>query len=123
MKEFVRKARFERLGAFAYSHEEGTLAYKKYADNVPEEVKQHRLNEIMAIQQSISAEINQAKIGQTLKVIIDKKEEGYFVGRTEFDSPEVDPEVLIPADTAGVKVGEFYHAKISDADDFELYGK
>ncbi len=123
MKEFVRKARFERLGAFAYSHEEGTLAYKKYADNVAEEVKQHRLNEIMAIQQSISAEINQAKIGQTLKVIIDKKEEDYFVGRTEFDSPEVDPEVLIPADTKTVKVGEFYQAKIVDAAEFELYGK
>ena len=123
MKEFVQKARFERLGAFAYSHEEGTLAYKKYADNVPEEVKQRRLDEIMAIQQGISAEINRQKIGQTLKVIIDKKEEDYFVGRTEFDSPEVDPEVLIPADTKGIKVGEFYQAKITDAAEFELYGK
>ena len=123
MKQFVHDIRFERLGAFAYSHEEGTFAHNNYTDNIPEEVKQYRLEEIMAIQQGISSEINQQKIGQTLKVIIDKKEEDYFVGRTEFDSPEVDPEVLIPATTKGVKIGEFYNAEIIDSSEFELFGK
>ena len=123
MKQFVHDIRFERLGAFAYSHEEGTFAHNNYTDNIPEEVKQYRLEEIMAIQQGISSEINQQKIGQTLKVIIDKKEDDYFVGRTEFDSPEVDPEVLIPATTKGVKIGEFYNAEIIDSSEFELFGK
>ncbi len=123
MKEFVRETRFERLGAFAYSHEEGTFAHKNYHDNIPEEVKQNRLSELMEIQQGISREHNRQKIGNTLKVIIDKKEKDYFIGRTEFDSPEVDPEVLIPADTKGVKTGEFYQAEITDATDFELFGK
>ena len=123
MKQFVRDIRFERLGAFAYSHEEGTFAHNNYTDNIPEEVKQYRLEEIMAIQQGISAEINRQKTGQTLKVIIDKKEDEYFVGRTEFDSPEVDPEVLIPADAKGVKIGEFYNAEIVDSSEFELFGK
>ena len=123
MKQFVRDISFERLGAFAYSHEEGTFAYNNYTDNIPEEVKQYRLEEIMAIQQGISSEINQQKIGQTLKVIIDKKEDDYFVGRTEFDSPEVDPEVLIPATTKRVKIGEFFNAEIIDSSEFELFGK
>lgn len=123
MKQFVHDIRFERLGAFPYSHEEGTFAHNNYTDNIPEEVKQYRLEEIMAIQQGISSEINQQKIGQTLKVIIDKKEDDYFVGRTEFDSPEVDPEVLIPATTKGVKIGEFYNAEIIDSSEFELFGK
>lgn len=123
MKQFVHDIRFERLGAFAYSHEEGTFAHNNYTDNIPEEVKQYRMEEIMAIQQGISSEINQQKIGQTLKVIIDKKEDDYFVGRTEFDSPEVDPEVLIPATTKGVKIGEFYNAEIIDSSEFELFGK
>lgn len=123
MKQFVHDIRFERLGAFAYSHEEGTFAHNNYTDNIPEEVKQYRLEEIMAIQQGISSEINQQKIGQTLKVIIDKKEDDYFVGRSEFDSPEVDPEVLIPATTKGVKIGEFYNAEIIDSSEFELFGK
>lgn len=123
LKEFVRWARFERLGAFAYSHEEGTYAHKNYADNIPDEIKQQRLGELMDIQQRIAAEINAAKTGSILKVIIDRKEGDYFIGRTEFDSPEVDPEVMIPADTKGVRVGEFYQATIVDATDFELFGE
>jgi ribosomal protein S12 methylthiotransferase len=122
LKEFVRKARFERLGAFAFSNEEGTFAYKTYEDSISEEIKQNRVDEIMSIQQGISAEINQGKIGKTLKVMIDRVEDEYFVGRTEFDSPEVDPEVLIPVLTNGVQKGEFYQAKIVDATDFDLYG-
>lgn len=122
LKEFVRKARFERLGAFAFSNEEGTFAYKTYADDIEDEVKQRRVDEIMSIQQGISAEMNQSKIGKTLKVMIDRVEDEYFVGRTEYDSPEVDPEVLIPVSTEGVKQGEFYSAKIVDATDFDLYG-
>lgn len=123
LKEFLRFARFERLGAFAYSHEEGTYAYTHYRDDIPEEVKQNRLDEVMRVQQGIAAEINSAKIGSVLKVIIDRKEGEYFVGRTEFDSPEVDPEVLIPVETPGVEVGSFYLAHITDATDFELFGK
>lgn len=122
MKEFVQQMRFERLGAFAYSHEDGTFAQKNYVDNIPEEIKQNRLEEIMAIQQNISAEINQNKIGQTLKVMIDRKEKDYFVGRTEFDSPEVDPEVLIPSDAKSIAVGHFHQTKILQANDFDLYG-
>lgn len=123
MKQFVREMRFERLGAFAYSHEDGTYAYKNYSDNIPEEIKQSRLDEIMEIQQEIASEVSHSMIGKTLKVIIDRKEEEYFVGRTEFDSPEVDPEVLIPVGTRGVKVGDFYNAKIVYANDFELFGE
>ncbi|MFA5046375.1 MAG: 30S ribosomal protein S12 methylthiotransferase RimO [Paludibacter sp.] len=123
LKEFVRKARFERLGAFAFSNEEGTYAYKTYPDDITDEVKQSRVEEIMTIQQEISAEINQAKIGKTLKVIIDRVEEEYFVGRTEYDSPEVDPEVLIPVTTKGVKIGDFFQTKIVGATDFDLYGE
>ncbi len=123
LKEFLRFARFERLGAFTYSHEESTYAHKHYQDDIPEEVKQQRMDEIMSLQQEISTEINQAKVGSTMKVIIDKRDRDYFVGRTEFDSPEVDPEVLIPVDTKGVKVGEFYQAEIVDAAEFDLYGR
>jgi len=122
LKAFVRKARFERLGAFAFSNEEGTFAYKTYTDNIPDDVKQKRVDEIMSIQQGISSEINQAKIGKVLKVMIDRVEDEYFIGRTEYDSPEVDPEVLIPISTVGVSKGEFYQAKIIDATDFDLYG-
>ncbi len=122
LKAFVRKARFERLGAFAFSNEEGTFAYKTYQDDILDDVKQKRVDEIMSIQQGISAEINQAKIGKTLKVMIDRVEDEYFVGRTEYDSPEVDPEVLIPISTVDVRKGEFYQAKIVDATDFDLYG-
>lgn len=123
LKEFLRFARFERLGAFAYSHEEGTYAYKHYNDDIPEEVKQQRLADLMMVQQGIAAEINAEKVGSTLKVIIDRQEGEYYIGRTEFDSPEVDPEVLIPVEIEGVRVGEFYSAYITDATDFELVGK
>jgi len=123
LKEFLRFARFERLGAFTYSHEESTHAFKHYQDDIPEEIKQQRMDEIMAVQQEISAEINRQKIGTSLKVLIDRKEDDYYVGRTAFDSPEVDPEVLIPSTTKGVKVGDFYQAEIVDAAEFDLYGK
>lgn len=123
LKEFIRDMRFERLGAFAFSNEESTYAYNYYEDDIAQEVKEQRVAEVMAIQQKISDEINREKIGQTLKVIIDRKEDDYFVGRTEFDSPEVDPEVLIPVATKGVKVGEFYQATITDATDFDLYAQ
>jgi ribosomal protein S12 methylthiotransferase len=123
LKAFMKFARFERLGAFTYSNEEGTHAYKTYEDNIPEDVKQERLNDIMALQQTISAEINQTKIGTQMKVMIDRKEGDNYVGRTEFDSPEVDPEVLIPLSTEGVTIGEFYTAEITDASEFDLYAR
>jgi len=123
LKEFMQFARFERLGAFAYSNEEGTHAYETYSDNIPEEEKQERLNEIMALQQTISSEINQTKIGKKLKVMIDRTEDQNYIGRTEFDSPEVDPEVLIPVGTPGVKTGQFYEAEIINATEFDLYAR
>jgi len=123
LKDFVRKVRFERLGAFAFSNEEGTFAYKTYKDEIPDEVKQCRVDEIMTIQQGISAEINQAKIGKEFKIIIDRLEDEFYVGRTEYDSPEVDQEVLIPLETKGVEKGEFYQTKIISATDFDLYGE
>jgi ribosomal protein S12 methylthiotransferase len=123
LKDFVRKARFERMGAFAFSNEEGTYAYKTFKDDISEEEKNKRVADIMSIQQGIAAEINQAKIGKTFKVMIDRVEDAYFVGRTEYDSPEVDPEVLIPGTTLGVKKGEFYTTKIVSATDFDLYGE
>jgi ribosomal protein S12 methylthiotransferase len=122
LKEFIQKVRFERLGAFAFSNEEGTFAFKTYKDDITDEIKQKRVDEIMSIQQGISAEINQTKIGKMLNVMIDRVEDEYFVGRTEYDSPEVDPEVLIPVSTKGIKTGEFYNAKIVNATDFDLYG-
>ncbi len=121
LKSFVREMRFERLGVFPYSHEEDTYAGEKYEDSIPVEVKQARADEIMAIQQQISAEINAAKIGQTLKVVIDRLEGDYFIGRTEFDSPEVDGEVLISANTK-LKIGNYYQVKITGSEDFDLYG-
>ena len=123
LKEFVRWARFERMGAFAYSEEDGTYAARHFKDEIPDEVKQQRLSQLMAIQQEISAEVQAAKVGQTLKVIIDRKEGEYYVGRTEFDSPEVDPEVLIPTSAGTLRRGCFYQVTITDADDFDLYGK
>ena len=123
LKEFVRIAKFDRMGAFAYSEEEGTYSAQNYADDIPEEVKQKRLDEIMAIQQEISFELNHKKIGQTLKVIIDRVEGEYYVGRTEYDSPEVDPEVLIKNEGIKLRIGEFYNITIEDADDFDLYGR
>jgi ribosomal protein S12 methylthiotransferase len=122
LKSFVRQMRFERLGVFTYSHEEDTYAGEKYEDSILPEVKQARAAELMAIQQEISAEINGAKIGQSLKVVIDRLEGDYFVGRTEFDSPEVDGEVLISS-TQDLKIGNFYKVKITASEDFDLYGE
>lgn len=122
LKEFVRWAKFDRMGAFAYSEEEGTPAQKNYEDEVPDEVKQKRLDELMDIQQEISAKVQGGKVGETMKVIIDRKEGEYYIGRTEFDSPEVDPEVLIPVKEGAMRCGCFYDVKIIDSDDFDLYG-
>ncbi|TKD58945.1 30S ribosomal protein S12 methylthiotransferase RimO [Flavobacterium sp. ASW18X] len=121
LREWVKEMRFERLGCFTYSHEENTHAYK-LEDNVPEEVKQERANEIMEIQSQISWELNQEKIGKTYRCIIDRKEGNYFVGRTEFDSPDVDNEVLIDAREHYVKIGDFTNITITEASDFDLYG-
>ena len=121
--DFVRWARFERMGAFMYSEEEGTYGANHYSDDVPEDVKQRRLDELMAVQQEISAEIEAAKIGSTMKVIIDRKENDYFIGRSEFCSPEVDPEILIQGGQKAVQIGSFYQVKITDAEEFDLYGE
>lgn len=121
--EFVRWARFERMGAFAYSEEQGTPSAKLYEDNIPEEVKQERLSRLMRLQQRISAEIQQEKVGQEMSVIIDRAEEEWYVGRTEFDSPEVDPEVLIPLGSAQLSPGTLYRVRITQADDFDLYAE
>lgn len=123
LKEFVRKVRFDRMGAFAYSEEEGTFAAHNYEDNIPQEVKQARLDELMAIQQDISSELNAAKIGRQMKVIIDRVEDNYYIGRTEFDSPEVDPEVLIERNGEKLIIGNFYQVEIVNSDDFDLYGR
>ncbi|MCQ2239353.1 MAG: 30S ribosomal protein S12 methylthiotransferase RimO [Bacteroidaceae bacterium] len=123
LKEFTRWARFDRMGAFAYSEEEGTYSADHYENDVPDEVKQKRLGELMAIQQQISAELQDKKVGQKLKVIIDRREGDYYIGRTEFDSPEVDPEVLIPVADGRLYTGRFYQVEIVSADDFDLYGK
>jgi len=122
LKDWVQEMRFERLGCFAYSHEENTHAYL-LEDNVPAEVKQQRAAEIMEIQSQISWDLNQEKIGKTFKCIIDRKEGIHFVGRTEFDSPDVDNEVLIDASKFYVKVGDFTTVKIIDATEFDLYGE
>ncbi|WP_273567645.1 30S ribosomal protein S12 methylthiotransferase RimO [Maribacter halichondriae] len=122
LKKWVEEMRFERLGCFTYSHEENTHAYN-LEDDVPEEIKQERANEIMEIQSQISWELNQQKIGQTFRCVIDRKEGNYFVGRTEFDSPDVDNEVLIDASKHYLKQGEFTNIKITDAADFDLYGE
>ena len=122
LMDFVREARFDRMGAFAYSEEEGTYSAKHYEDDVPEDVKQQRLDELMDLQQEISAQVQAQKVGNTMKVIIDRKEGEYYVGRTEFCSPEVDPEVLIPVVEGELKVGEFYQVNIKNSDDFDLYG-
>ena len=121
LMEFVRWARFECMGAFAYSEEEGTYSAEHYTDDVPEEVKQERLSKLMALQQEISAEIQAAKVGTTMRVIIDRKEGDYYIGRTEFSSPEVDPEVLIPAAERTLRIGTFYDTTIAGAEEFDLY--
>lgn len=119
--DFVRWARFERMGAFAYSEEDGTPSALMYHDDVPSEVKQQRLDKLMRLQQHISAEIEAEKVGQVLRVVIDRREGAYFVGRTEFCSPEVDPEVLISAEEPLV-IGHFYNVKMTDSEEFDLYG-
>jgi len=120
--EFTKWARFERMGAFAYSEEEGTWSAEHYEDDVPEDVKQARLSKLMRVQQEISAEIEAAKVGQTLKVIIDRQEGDYYVGRTEFCSPEVDPEVLIPVTEGQLETGTFYNVRVTSAEEFDIYG-
>jgi len=122
LKSWVKKQRFDRLGCFAYSHEENTGAYI-YEDDVPQDVKQKRVEEIMQIQQQISYEINQQKIGKIYKCLFDRKEGDFFVGRTEYDSPDVDNTVLIPAKNTYIKIGTFENVKITSAEDFDLYGE
>lgn len=122
LKVFVQKARFERMGAFAYSHEEGTYSWKHYKDDVPQDVKQSRLDELMQIQEGISLDVNESKIGQRMKVMLDREEEDFFVGRTQYDSPEVDPEMLITK-TKPLVSGTFYNVEVTGAQPFDLYGK
>ena len=119
---FVKDIRFERMGAFAYSHEEGTYAYQHYKDEIPQEVKQDRLDYLMRVQEGISADVNASKVGLTFRVIVDREEEDFYVGRTQYDSPEVDPEILISKDTP-LSPGSFYQVKVIDAQAFDLYGK
>lgn len=123
LKDFVREMKFDRMGAFSYSEEEGTYSALHYEDDVPEEIKRRRLDELMAIQQEISTELEAKKIGRTIKVIIDRKEGDYYIGRTEFSSPEVDPEVLIKAEPSKLRVGNFYQVLVTDSDEFDLYGE
>ncbi|MBA4409193.1 MAG: 30S ribosomal protein S12 methylthiotransferase RimO [Odoribacter sp.] len=122
LKRFILKHKFDRLGTFTYSHEEGTYGYQKYKDDVPEEFKQARQEELMGIQQIISSQMNAAKVGQILKVIIDREDDEFFVGRTEYDSPEVDGEVLISKEVP-LKKGQFYQIEITGSEEFDLYGR
>ncbi len=122
--DFVRTARFDRMGAFAYSEEDGTYAEQNYEDDVPEEVKQRRLDRLMSLQEGISAELSQEKVGQTYRVVIDRREGDYFIGRTEHDSPEVDCEVLVSAAVSpDLCPGSFYNVRITSAEEFDLYGE
>lgn len=121
LMDFVREERFERMGAFAYSEEEGTYSAEHYADDVPAEVKQERLDRLMALQEEISADVEAAKVGTTMKVIVDRREGDYYVARSEFCSPEVDPEVLIPANERRLIVGNFYDVLITGSDDYDLF--
>lgn len=120
---FTREARFERMGAFAYSEEEDTWAARHFEDCIPEDVKQSRLSELMAVQQGISEEICASRVGKTMKVVVDRKEQDFYVGRTEYDSPEVDGEVFIKATDKRLRRGCFYNVEITDSDEFDLYGK
>ena len=122
LMDFVREARFERMGAFTYSEEDGTYSAENYDDDIPQDVKQRRLDKLMALQQDISAQLEAEKVGMTMRVIIDRKEGAYYIGRTEFSSPEVDPEVLIPAERR-LQVGRFYNVLITDSEEFDLYGE
>jgi ribosomal protein S12 methylthiotransferase len=121
LKEFISGFRFDRLGVFAYSHEEGTYSYDHYADDIPSDEKEARVAELMEIQQNISAELNLAKVGNVYKVIIDRREGEYYIGRTEFDSPEVDDEVLITSEYQLI-IGDFYNINITGASEFDLIG-
>lgn len=121
LMDFVKEAKFERMGAFPYSEEEGTFSGDNYEDDIPEDVKQSRVDKLMAVQQEVSLEVNRSKIGQVLKVVIDREESDYFIGRTEFDSPEVDPEVLVEKSLA-LEIGQFYDVEITGAEEFDLYG-
>lgn len=120
LMEFVKTQRFERLGVFTYSHEEDTYAWRNYKDDIPEEVKQERADRLMTLQEGISAEINAAKVGKVMRVIIDRKEDDHYVGRTEFDSPEVDPEVVV---YGNAKIGEFCDVRVTGAEDYDLLGE
>ena len=122
LKQWVKDTKFDRLGCFTYSHEENTVAYD-LEDNIPQKIKNERLNEIMEIQSQISWQLNQAKIGKIFKVLIDRKRGEYYVGRTQFDSPDVDNEVLINAKSNFLRVGEYVNAKIIEASDFDLYAE
>ncbi len=121
--EFVKFAQFERLGVFTYSEEENTYSAKYFKDDIPFSVKQARMNELMEVQQEISNDLNKKKIGNLFKVLIDRKEGGYYIGRTEHDSPEVDNEVIIKSPQKKLRIGAFYTVKITDADDFDLYAE
>ena len=123
LMDFVRTARFDRMGAFAYSEEEGTYAADNYEDDVPAEVKQARLDRLMALQEEISAELLAEKVGQTFRIVVDRKEGDYYIGRTEYDSPEVDCEVLIRATDRPLEIGSFYNAKVTSAEEFDLYAE
>lgn len=122
LMEFTQWARFERMGAFEYSEEDGTYSAQNYKDNIIQEIKNERLDRLMSLQQGISSEIAASKVGKVFKVIIDRKEGDYYVGRTEFSSPEVDPEVLIPVAEKNLRTGNFYNVKITDSEEFDLYG-
>jgi ribosomal protein S12 methylthiotransferase len=122
LKEFISICRFDRLGVFTYSHEEGTEAFQM-KNTVAEKLKKERASILMEIQQEISLESNRKRIGKTLKVIIDRKEDEFYIGRTEYDSPEIDNEVLIPRDLKSLIIGSFYPAKITSADNFDLYAE
>ncbi len=121
--DFVRWARFERMGAFAYSEEQGTPSAKLYTDDVPQEVKEERLSRLMRLQQKISAEIQESKVGQEMRIVIDRLEGEWYVGRTEYDSPEVDPEILLPAAGVALMPGQFYNVRVTRAEDFDLYAE
>jgi ribosomal protein S12 methylthiotransferase len=123
LMQFVKWARFERMGAFTYSEEDGTYSAIHYKDDVPEGIKQKRLDELMQLQQDISAEIEAEKVGRVLPVVIDRKEGDYYVGRTEFCSPEVDPEVLVKAITKPLRIGSFYQVKITSSEEFDIFGE
>lgn len=123
LKEFILRCKFDRMGAFAYSEEEGTFAAKHHVDSIPNEIKQARLDELMSLQKDIASELSSQKIGKIFKVLIDREEEDFYVGRTEYDSPEVDPEVLITKSANPLLVGEFYQVRITDVVDYDLLGE